>query len=63
MDDCGIAIRFGDFHSRRLVKEVGEDSGEGVIRVSMVHYNTLEEVDRLIEALPEVVKKLRGLAI
>jgi hypothetical protein len=26
-----------------------------VVRVSMVHYNTLEEVDRLIEALETVL--------
>lgn len=25
--------------------------GNGVVRVSMVHYNTLDEADRLIDAL------------
>jgi len=60
MDDYGIAIRFGDFHSRRLVEDLGEDTDSGVVRVSMVHYNTIEEVDRLTDALSEIVKKLRG---
>ena len=59
MDDYGIAIRFGDFHSRRLVEDLGEASDGGVIRVSMVHYNTLDQVDRLTEALSEIVSKLR----
>ena len=59
MDDYGIAIRFGDFHSRRLVEDLGEDTDGGVVRVSMVHYNTLDEVDRLTDALSEIVKKLR----
>jgi selenocysteine lyase/cysteine desulfurase len=31
------------------------DPGDGVVRASMVHYNTTEEVDRLIRALDEVI--------
>ncbi len=57
MDDHHIAIRFGDFHSRRLVEEMGEDHDGGVVRVSMVHYNTLEEVDRLCAALSEIAAR------
>ncbi|HYI04473.1 MAG TPA: cysteine desulfurase-like protein, partial [Reyranella sp.] len=44
-------IRFGDFHSRRLIEQLGLADRNGVVRVSMVHYNTLEEVDRLIASL------------
>jgi len=51
VDKAGIGIRFGDFHSRRLIEHLGLAEGEGVVRVSMVHYNTLEEVDRLVAAL------------
>ena len=46
-----IGIRFGDFHSRRLIEYLGLADQNGVVRVSMVHYNTLEEVDRLIGSL------------
>jgi cysteine desulfurase family protein (TIGR01976 family) len=46
-----IGIRFGDFHSRRLIEFLGLADRNGVIRVSMVHYNTAEEVDRLIGSL------------
>lgn len=46
-----IGIRYGDFHSRRLIEFLGLTDGNGVVRVSMVHYNTSEEVDRLIESL------------
>ncbi len=60
MDDYGIAIRFGDFHSRRLVESLGEDGDGGVIRASMVHYNTLAQIDRLTDGLEEIVSKLRG---
>lgn len=57
MDDHRIAMRFGDFHSRRLVEHLGEDGQGGVLRVSMVHYNTLEQVDRLTEALAQIVAR------
>jgi selenocysteine lyase/cysteine desulfurase len=46
-----LGIRFGDFHSRRLIEYLGLADQNGVVRVSMVHYNTLEEVDRLIGSL------------
>ena len=47
-----IALRNGHFYARRCVEALGpEDPDEGVIRVSLVHYNTEEEVERLIEGL------------
>ncbi|RJE79207.1 cysteine desulfurase-like protein [Paracoccus sp. JM45] len=58
MDDFGIAMRFGDFHSRRLVEELGLDHDGGVLRVSMVHYNTVEQVDRLTDALTQILAKV-----
>jgi selenocysteine lyase/cysteine desulfurase len=51
MDAYKIAIRFGDFHARRLGDHVGLPQYNGAVRVSMVHYNTIGEVDRLIAAL------------
>ena len=52
VDSAQIGVRHGDFHSRRLAEALGL-SPSGVIRVSMVHYNTLSEVDRLISALEQ----------
>ncbi len=57
MDDYGIAIRFGDFHSRRLIEDLGESDDNGAIRVSMVHYNTVEQVDRLTAALGQITAR------
>lgn len=48
MDKESIGIRHGDFHSRRLIESLDLAGDHGVVRVSMVHYNTVEEVDRLI---------------
>jgi len=55
VDDHKIGIRFGDFHARRLVEYLNLDDSGGVVRVSMTHYNTLDEVDRLIEAFEQVL--------
>ena len=55
VDAHDIGIRYGDFHSRRLVERLGLMEGNGVVRVSMVHYNTVEEVDRLIRALDQAI--------
>lgn len=51
LDAHSIGIRYGDFHSRRLVQALGLAERQGVVRISMAHYNTAEEVDRTIEAL------------
>ncbi len=50
----GVGIRSGDFYARRLIDALGLGD-EGVVRASMVHYNSVEEVERLIAALDQVV--------
>jgi selenocysteine lyase/cysteine desulfurase len=55
IDKHNIGIRFGDFYAKRLIEDLGLDKQGGVVRVSMVHYNTIEEVDRLIQALETVL--------
>ena len=54
-DRHDVGIRFGDFHSRRLIEHLGLAENGGVVRVSMVHYNTVDEVDRLIGALEQAL--------
>lgn len=55
MDGVGIGIRFGDFYARRLIETLGLQAQGGVVRVSIAHYNTLEEIDRLVAHLDEIV--------
>ena len=54
-DRFGIGIRFGDFYARRLIETLGLQGQGGVVRVSMAHYNTPAEIDRLITHLDEVI--------
>ncbi|WP_288431404.1 cysteine desulfurase-like protein [uncultured Agrobacterium sp.] len=62
MDKHNIAMRFGDFHSRRLAEYLGLTDHGGMLRVSMVHYNTLEEVDRFTQALDQILSGEAGFA-
>ena len=49
VDAHGIGIRHGDFYAKGVVRALGLP--DGVVRISAVHYNTLDEIDRTIEAL------------
>lgn len=55
--DTNFGFRWGSFYSVRLAEGVLglEDSKDGVVRVSMVHYNTVDEVKGLIAALEKVI--------
>lgn len=55
VDPYGIGIRYGDFYARHLIDALDLRQKEGVVRVSMVHYNLIEEVDKLIEVLDRVL--------
>ncbi|MGH8301248.1 MAG: aminotransferase class V-fold PLP-dependent enzyme, partial [Steroidobacteraceae bacterium] len=45
--DAGIAIRDGHMYSPRLMRRLGLDPQSGAVRVSLAHYNTVEEVRQL----------------
>lgn len=51
LDAHRIGTRYGDFYAKRLIQDLGLAAQNGVVRVSMVHYNTLDECDRLIAHL------------
>ncbi len=51
VDRSGIGIRHGHMYAYHLCEALGLDPDDGVVRVSLVHYNTLEEIERLIEVL------------
>jgi cysteine desulfurase family protein (TIGR01976 family) len=50
-----IGIRYGDFYARRLIDGLGLSLKNGVVRVSMVHYNCTEELERLKELMDRVL--------
>jgi cysteine desulfurase family protein (TIGR01976 family) len=48
---AGLAVRNGHMYAYRLCEALGIDVTEGVVRVSAVHYNTPDEVERMVAAL------------
>jgi cysteine desulfurase family protein (TIGR01976 family) len=55
IDDYRIGIRFGDFYAKKLIEDAGLKEKNGVVRVSLVHYNTPDEVQRLIWILKKII--------
>jgi len=50
----GIATRNDNFYAWRCLKTLGINTDDGVVRTSMVHYNTHEDVNNLISALKTI---------
>lgn len=51
----GIACWAGDFYAVRPLEAMGVDLGSGVLRMSLAHYTSTEDVARLIAALDRVL--------
>jgi cysteine desulfurase family protein (TIGR01976 family) len=50
LDERGFAVWHGDYYAVEIMRRLGLEP-EGAVRVGIVHYNTADEVDRLLEAL------------
>ena len=54
MARAGIGIRDGHMYAPRLMNRLGLAMDRGAVRVSMVHYNSLDEIVRFEEALSQL---------
>jgi selenocysteine lyase/cysteine desulfurase len=52
-----IGIRCGHFYAYTLVDTLSPkvNVNDGVVRISLIYYNTIEEVERIVEILKEVL--------
>jgi cysteine desulfurase family protein (TIGR01976 family) len=55
MDRYKIGIRFGDFYAKKLIQDLNLEGKDGVVRISLVHYNSIMEVEKLIQALNQIL--------
>jgi selenocysteine lyase/cysteine desulfurase len=53
-----VGVRSGHMYSPRLVARLGR-MPDGVVRASLVHYNTIEEIERFGVALREILEDVR----
>jgi len=54
-DPHGIALRWGHFYAPGAIDALGLAATGGIVRASLVHYNTLDEVDRFLGLLSELL--------
>ena len=52
--DDQIGIKHGDFYAKEIIKDLNIDQTEGVIRISIVHYNTIDELRKVIHHLDRI---------
>ncbi len=53
----GVGFRNGHMYAYRLCESLGVDLADGVVRISAVHYNTLDEIDRAVDAVKSAVTR------
>ncbi|KAG1815873.1 pyridoxal phosphate-dependent transferase [Suillus variegatus] len=53
----GIGIQYGHFYTYSLINNLWPklDVNDGVVRISLVHYNTVKEVEKILDILREVL--------
>ncbi len=51
LQDQGIGTEHGNFYAHRLISDLGIDPDDGVVRLSLVHYASDDEVQRILRAL------------
>ena len=54
LGERGIFVWDGNYYALELTEQLNLEP-EGMVRLGLVHYNTLEEVDRLLQALQEIL--------
>ncbi|HTS38442.1 MAG TPA: cysteine desulfurase-like protein [Candidatus Solibacter sp.] len=56
LGDRGFFTWDGNYYALNLTEHLGVEKSGGFLRIGLVHYNTIEEVDRLLIALREVTR-------
>jgi selenocysteine lyase/cysteine desulfurase len=57
LDAEGISAWDGNYYAPEITRRLGLEGSGGMVRVGAVHYNTLAEVQRLVDALDAISKE------
>ncbi|MCY4148600.1 MAG: aminotransferase class V-fold PLP-dependent enzyme [Gammaproteobacteria bacterium] len=55
LQNLGIGCESGSFYANHLVEDFGVDPKDGFVRISLVHYNSQDELDRIVSALQQIL--------
>ncbi len=55
LNEYNIMAGAGDFYAVRPLKALGINPEDGVVRLSFVHYTSMEEINMLLNALEEII--------
>jgi cysteine desulfurase family protein (TIGR01976 family) len=55
LGDRGLFTWDGNYYALNLTEQLDVEKSGGFLRIGLVHYNTTEEVDRLLQALRQIV--------
>ena len=56
LGDRGIFTWDGNYYALNLTERLGVEKDGGFLRIGIVHYNSSEEIDRLLAALSELAR-------
>ena len=51
-----VAVWWGNYYALETMRRLGLDEDDGAVRAGIVHYNTADEVDRLLTGLAELLE-------
>ena len=54
LGDLGIFVWSGDYYAVEVMRRLGVADQGGLVRIGFIHYNTFEEVDRVVAALADL---------
>jgi len=54
LGNLGIFVWSGDYYAVEVMRRLGVANQGGLVRIGFVHYNTFEEVDRVVAALSDL---------
>ena len=57
LGDRGFFTWDGNYYALNLTEQLDVEKSGGFLRIGLVHYNTAEEVDRLLQAIKEIVAR------
>ena len=52
--DYNIVSQAGSFYAIYLIESLGIKADGGVVRIGFTHYNTIEEIEKVVQALKEI---------